>query len=96
MRQVTTAFYGEAEAGGRLLTPVLDCGRGGEAVKTVVDFNCVEVPYVPAQILMGLEIFGVETAAPVFVVPSGGADPELLRCVVSAHAIRIVVPRLNL
>jgi hypothetical protein len=94
--EITTTLDGEAEARGRVLAPVLD-GRGrGEAVKTIIDLDGIKVPYVPAEVLGGIERFRVETAAPMLVVPSGGSDPELLGCGVSAHAIRIVVPRLNL
>jgi len=96
MGQIAAGLHGEAEAGGCFPTPVLDCGCCWEAVETIVDFDGVEVAYVPAEILRRLEVLWVETAAPMLVVPSGGADPELRRCVVPAHANRIVVPRLNL
>lgn len=70
-------FYCETEVSRSFPTPIFDGGLGGQPVKAVVDFDCVEVFDVPGQILSGGQFLRVETTAPMLVTPSGGADPDL-------------------
>ncbi len=87
MGQITAALHRKAEAGRCLLTPVLNRGGGRQTIEAIVNFNGIEVSDIPAQVFRRLEALGVKTAAPMFIVPSRSADPQLWGCVLSAHDI---------
>ena len=51
MREEAAAFYGEAKTWWRVITPVLDCRFGWEAIEAVIDFDGVEMTDIPREIL---------------------------------------------
>src|SRR5215467_12600921 len=92
----TAGFYCETEVSRCFPPPIFDGGFGRQPVEAVVDFDCVEVFRVPGQILSASQFFRVETTAPMLVMPSGGADPDLGCYRFSRlRETRRVVPRLK-
>ena len=94
MRNKAARFNGKAEIAGSRGTPIFDCSLGGQPIKTIIDFECIEVPRVPLKVFCGGESRRVETVLPVPIMPTGCSDPQPGRY--ESLASRMFVPRLNL
>jgi len=66
-------LHSKAEFRWCCFAPSFHAGFGREAIKTVVDFDCIEMADVPTEILLGRKLGGIEISPPVTVMPAGSA-----------------------
>ena len=66
-------LHSKAEFRWCCFAPSFHAGFGREAIKTVVDFDCIEMADVPTEILLGRKLGGIEVSPPVTVMPAGSA-----------------------
>src|SRR4030095_13242240 len=76
--QEATGFDGVDKASRRLLSPFRKCARLRQSVEAVVDLDRIEAEGVMAEPARLRQVGRIEVAAPMFVLPSGTADPKLL------------------
>jgi hypothetical protein len=70
MRQEPAGFHRKAKPCRRGLAPLAKAFGGGQMVEAVVDLHRIEVAQITAEHLAGGQVFWIEKAAPVLVMPS--------------------------
>src|SRR5215212_8973128 len=76
VRQKPVALYRVDKSLGRLLSPGIECFRLAQLVERVVDLDRVERPGVMLEPAVDRQVFWIKQAAPMLIVPAGGADAD--------------------
>src|SRR3546814_9458082 len=76
LRDEAVRLDGIAETGGGLLAPRIEGFGLGQAIEAVVDFDRIELPRIISEPSFGRQIFGIEGAAPMPIVPARTARSE--------------------